>query len=67
MKSKTGQNVAILLSTLTILLFVLSPPAGARPVKVWSFQELTKQADLVIVATARSSADTKNFVHPDGY
>ena len=42
------------------VLFILASLASARPVKRWSFQELTEKADLVIVGTVSSAADAKN-------
>ena len=49
----------------TVLFPVLAASIEARPVKIWSLQELTTKADLVVVATAVSSTDTKNWVYPE--
>ena len=39
--------------------------ASARPVRMWSFQELNDKADLVVVATVASSADAKDHAYPE--
>ena len=48
---------AIILPTCVTLLLSVSP-ASARPVKLWSFQELTEQAELVIIARPSAVRDT---------
>ena len=53
-------------SLFAVLVFsLLNRVASARPVKMWSFEELNDSADLVVVGTALSSADTKGHVYPN--
>ena len=59
-----NRTSAIFLPTCVTLLLLVSP-ASARPVRMWSFQELNDKADLVVVATVASSADAKDHAYPD--
>jgi len=56
---------AIVVSILLSVVLIQASSAMARPVKIWSFKELTEKADLVIVGTALSSADAKNHSYAD--
>ncbi len=49
----------------TVFLSLVALPVGARPVKMWSLQELTAKADLIVVATALFSQDAKGFAYPN--
>jgi hypothetical protein len=50
---------------LTLLLtLALTPLAPARQVESWSYERLFKEADLVVIATAKATADT-NDAPPD--
>jgi hypothetical protein len=46
-------------------LLIFTSFLSARPVRMWSVQELTKEADLVVVGTVSSSADAANHASPD--
>ena len=62
-KPHINRSCVILLSMLFLPAMTVS--LGARPVRMWSLSELTAKADLVVVATAASSTDAKNYVYPD--
>lgn len=53
----------IVASVLALLIPVSS--VSARPVKIWSVEELHEKADLVVVGIAVSSADAKGLAYPD--
>jgi hypothetical protein len=50
---------------LFLALVIPASSVSARPVKIWSFEELNEKADLVIVGTAISSADAKGLAYPE--
>jgi hypothetical protein len=48
----------IFLQTCVTLLLLLASLASARPVRIWSFRELTDQADLIVIAIPLAVRDT---------
>lgn len=69
MKTKNWRRaVSAALAATMMCCFVLAPgiPATARPVRGWSTAELWAKADLVVIATAKSTQDAENqrFDHP---
>jgi len=56
-----GMKRTTLLATLILLL--TTTLTSARPVRIWTYQELTTASDLVVIATCTATADTKEEVN----
>jgi hypothetical protein len=62
MKSRPCARISVIFTLL--LTFSLTPLAPARQVESWSYERLFKESDLVVIATAKVTADT-NDAPPD--
>jgi len=49
------------------VLLVLADIAGARGVRVWSYQELLEKSDLVVISSPIATTDTKEHVDLPGF
>lgn len=54
-------NRRTLIAALILLLTVTT--TFARPVRIWTYSELTAASDLVVIATCTASADTKEEIN----
>ena len=60
---KRPSSIASLLLTGFVLAFV--PLATARPVQLWSIQELKEKADVVLIGIVSATGDAKGFTYED--
>lgn len=64
--SNEGMKSVRLLLLILALLVVSSRVAGARAVRIWSYQELLDKSDLVVLATPATTNDTKEHIDLPG-
>jgi hypothetical protein len=62
-----AMRVFMIVSTIAVILFLTAMPASARLIQNWPYVRLFKEADLVVIAKAGETADTKDRFSTKGW